>query len=356
VGWHVEPDAVRLRGPAGNFRILKQLTLTVCDAMTASSLAHEPTSHATPPLPPAVAAALQPASSLEEAQRLTRNLAHHHYENFTVVSSLLPRHLRQDFCNVYAFCRIADDLGDEVHDTVLSLQYLAQFREQTRACYRGEPRNAVFTALSSTIARHDIPIQPFLDLIDAFEQDQRVRRYQTFDEVLDYCRRSANPVGRIVLYVCGYRDEQRQRLSDQTCTALQLANFWQDVRRDIVELNRVYLPLESLRRFGVSEDQLHGGQFDERFREMLKFEVDRTAAMFDEGEKLLPMLDPAVRGQIRLFGQGGRAILEAIRRQDYDTLSRRPTLTAWQKGRLVLLALAAKLAGTGRAGRRRVAG
>jgi len=305
--------------------------------------AYSSSSTTRPPLPAAVAAALQPVGSPEQAEQLTRDLAHHHYENFTVVSSLLPRHLRQDFCNVYAFCRIADDLGDEVHDPQAALEYLADFREQTHACYRGEPRSAVFTALSSTISRHDIPIQPFLDLIDAFEQDQRVRRYQTFADVLDYCRRSANPVGRIVLYVCGYRDEQRQQLSDLTCTALQLANFWQDVRRDIVDLDRIYVPLESLNRFGVTEEQLREGRFDDRFREMLKFEVDRTAAMFDEGENLLPMLDPSVRGQIALFGRGGRAILDAIRRQDYDTLTSRPTLSAWQKGRLVLRALAAKL-------------
>jgi squalene synthase HpnC len=337
---------------AGKSRMQKQLT---SNAMTASSMAlacpSSPSSVTRPPLPEAVAAALEPVRTVEQAEQLTRDLAHHHYENFSVVSALLPRHLRQDFCNVYAFCRIADDLGDEVPDSDIALQYLARFREQTHACYRGECTSAVFTALSLTITRHDIPIQPFLDLIDAFEQDQRVRRYPTFDDVLDYCRRSANPVGRIVLYVCGYRDEERQQLSDFTCTALQLANFWQDVRRDIVDLDRIYLPLESLQRFGVSEDQLRDGRFDSRYREMLKFEVDRTVAMFDDGEKLLPLLDPSVRGQIGLFGQGGRAILQAIRRQDYDTLTSRPTLSAWQKGRLVLSALAAKLTS-----RRRAAG
>ena len=183
-------------------------------------------------VPPTVRSAFEPCNDLAAAEHYTRQLAHTHYENFSVVSVLLPRHLRQDFCNVYAFCRTADDLADEVNDRSKASELLARFRAATEACYQGVTSTAIFVALEGTIRRHDIPIDPFLDLIDAFEQDQRVDRYATFDEVVDYCRRSANPVGRLVLYMCGYRDSQRQRLSDQTCTALQLANFWQDVRRD----------------------------------------------------------------------------------------------------------------------------
>jgi squalene synthase HpnC len=288
---------------------------------------------------------------LASAQAQTRRLAETHYENFSVVSLLLPRHLRQDFSNVYAFCRVADDLGDETGDRDESLRLLADFKAQTLDCFAGKANTPIFVALSQTIERHDLPAEPFLDLIDAFEQDQRISRYQTYDQVLDYCRRSANPVGRLVLYLCGYRDAHRQELSDCTCTALQLANFWQDVRRDILERDRIYLPQESMDRFGVTEEQIRAGQCDEKFRALLRFEVDRAAALFDRGAALLPLLRPAVRLQISLFGKGGRAVLSAIRRQNYDTLSRRPALSKFQKGGLVcstLIAFGARLLTGGR--------
>jgi squalene synthase HpnC len=296
-------------------------------------------------LDPSVRAGLDPADSLSSAETCTRRLAHSHYENFSVVSLLLPRCLRQDFCNVYAFCRTADDLGDELGDRGASLDHLARLREQTHAAYAGRAESNLFAALADTARRHDIPIDPFLDLIDAFEQDQRVTRYETFGQLLDYCRRSANPVGQLVLYTCGYRDPERQRLSDQTCTALQLINFWQDVRRDLLDRDRIYLPAESMRRCGVTEEairrQIRDGRCDENYRRLLEFEVGRTEPLFAEGRKLLPLLRPAVRGQVGLFGAGGMAILRAVRRQNYDTLTRRPTLSRWQKGRLVVAALAA---------------
>lgn len=295
-------------------------------------------------LPPTVRAAFDPVSTFEQAQHYTRELAHSHYENFSVVSFLLPQHLRQDFCNVYAFCRTADDLGDEVPDPALATQLLADFKAQLSACYDDKATTAVFVALRGTIDRHDIPAQPFFDLIDAFEQDQRINRYDTFEQLVDYCRRSADPVGRLVLYMCGYRDEPRQLLSDKTCTALQLANFWQDVRRDIVERNRIYIPRDSMTRFNVSEDQITSFRFDDHFRQLMQFEVDRTQAMFDQGRQLLPMLAPVYRRQIGLFGAGGEAILHAIRRQNFDTLSRRPRLSTIQKGRLIARALIAAIA------------
>jgi squalene synthase HpnC len=302
-------------------------------------------------VPATVRAAFQPVSSVQAAEAYTRQLTGTHYENFSAVSILLPKRLRQDFCNVYAFCRTADDLADEVADRDKASQFLAAFKAQTRACYAGTSTTAVFVALGATIKRHDIPIDPFLDLIDAFEQDQRVDRYETLDDLVEYCRRSANPVGRLVLYMCGYRDELRQRLSDRTCTALQLANFWQDVRRDMADRSRIYLPRDSRERFGVTEGQIGEGRFDDNYRRLIEYEVQRTEAMFAEGEGLLPLLDSTVRPQIALFGKGGRAVLAAIRRQGYDTLSRRPVLTRWQKGRLVMSALGAVLAGrlTGRA-------
>lgn len=291
-------------------------------------------------LPETVRAAFAPVGDAAEAEAYTRGLTHSHYENFSVVSALLPKHLRQDFCNVYAFCRVADDLGDEVGDRELALKYLGEFRGQLQGMYAGEARTAVFVALAQTVQRHDIPMKPFDDLIRAFEQDQTVDRYETFGQVMDYCTRSADPVGRIVLYMCGYRDEQRQRLSDKTCTALQLINFWQDVRRDILERDRVYLPGEDLRRFGVMVEDLRGGRVTEGFREMMKFEVERTEEMFAEGRGLLPLLKPVYRKQIALFGKGGMAICAAVRRQGFDTLTKRPRLSKWQKGRLIFGTLA----------------
>lgn len=292
-------------------------------------------------VPVTVRTAFAPPCPLDAARQYTRQLALGHYENFSVVSLLLPKHLRQDFSNVYAFCRTADDLGDEVPDKALSLKYLARFREHTQACYEGHALSPLFVALSETIKRFDIPIGPFLDLIDAFEQDQRIDRYGNFEQLVDYCRRSADPVGRLVLYMCGYRDADRQRLSDRTCTALQLANFWQDVRRDILDRDRIYLPQDSLREFGVSEQQIRDGRCDDNYRRLLRFEVDRTEKWFDDGDALLPMLASEHRRHILLFSQGGRAVLQAIRRQNHDTLTRRPTLSKLQKGKLMVRAMAA---------------
>jgi squalene synthase HpnC len=287
-------------------------------------------------LPGTVQAAFAPVADVAAAEAYTRELTHSHYENFSVVSVLLPKHLRQDFCNVYAFCRIADDLGDEVGDRGKALEYLGDFRRQLMACYAGEARTAVFVALGATIRRHDIPMKPFDDLIRAFEQDQTVTRYADFPQVVDYCTKSADPVGRIVLYMCGYRDERRQALSDKICTALQLINFWQDVRRDILERDRIYLPSEDMARFGVTEGQLREGRVTEEFRALIKFEVERTEGMFAEGGALLPLLEGRVRKQIALFRKGGLAICTAVRRQGFDTLTRRPRLSKWQKMKLIL--------------------
>jgi squalene synthase HpnC len=320
--------------------------------VTTSTLASIP-AEAGASAPATVRAAFAPPGSLIEAECYTRKLALGHYENFSVISLLLPAHLKQDFANVYAFCRTADDLGDEVPDRALALSYLQRFRHYTEACHAGEGRSPLFVALAHTIKRHDIPILPFLDLIDAFEQDQRINRYENFEQVVDYCCRSANPVGRLVLYMCGYRDARRQQLSDCTCTALQLANFWQDVRRDIRDRDRIYLPLDSMNRFGVTEEQIRDGQCNENYRRLLRFEVNRTEKLFDEGDGLLDLLDGRIRQQVNLFSKGGRAVLDAIHRQNYDTLSHRPNLSKFQKGKLIARAMlamtAAKLGGGQRA-------
>ncbi|MGN6626944.1 MAG: squalene synthase HpnC [Tepidisphaeraceae bacterium] len=291
----------------------------------------------------AVDRAFTPARSLAEAETFVRRLAYGHYENFSVVSVLVPKRLRADFCALYAFCRLADDLGDEVGDPQASIEALDRFREHLQASYHSEPTTACFLALRETIRRHDIPAQPFLDLIAAFQQDQRQTRYANWADVIDYCTRSADPVGRLVLYVCGYRDAERQRLSDKTCTALQLANFWQDVRRDLEGLDRIYIPADLMAARGVSEADLRAASANEKVRALTRELVDRTQALFDEGKALLPLLSKPVAAHVGLFGKGGEAILEAIRRQDFDTLSHRPTLSKRAKGRLVARAAVARL-------------
>ncbi len=219
----------------------------------------------------------------EEALAYTRWLSTHHYENFQVVSFLLPKRLHQDFYNVYAFCRWADDLGDEIGNTDESLRLLAWWRKELEAMYaRGEARHPVFVALTGTIAEYKLPQDPFADLITAFEQDQRVTRYQNFDELFDYCRYSANPVGRLVLGLCGYQDAARYALSDATCTALQLANFWQDVTVDLKK-DRVYLPLDLLEKNGYPVEDLFQHRFDNRFRAAMKEAVERRPRAVPQG-------------------------------------------------------------------------
>ncbi|MBM3262663.1 MAG: squalene synthase HpnC [candidate division Zixibacteria bacterium] len=273
--------------------------------------------------------------TLDEALTYCRTLATTHYENFTVVSFFLPRPLRSHFCALYAYCRWSDDLADETGDTQTSLDLLNWWENELLSCYAGHPRHPVFVALEDTVCRFDIPIAPFRDLLAAFRQDQKVRRYKCYDDLLAYCRCSANPVGRLVLYLCGYRDEERQRLSDATCTALQLANFWQDVTVDLKK-DRIYIPLEDMDRFGYSEADLFDRRFDDRFAALMKFEVERARALFRTGFDLCPLVDRHVRLDIELFGRGGVAVLDRISRQGYDVLSRRPSLSKTDKLGLTL--------------------
>ncbi|HTR46058.1 MAG TPA: squalene synthase HpnC [Verrucomicrobiae bacterium] len=279
-----------------------------------------------------------------EAQRYTRWLATHHYENFNVVSWLLPRHLHQDFYNVYAYCRWSDDLGDEVPDRARALQLLDAWEEELKLVYepgRG-PAHPVLIALRETVRAKEIPRQPFSDLLRAFRQDQVVQRYATWDGVLDYCVYSANPVGRLVLYLCGYRDEDRQRLSDYTCTALQLANFWQDVSRDL-EKGRIYIPLSTLQVHGLTEADIVERRFDARYVALMKELVARTRGLFLAGLPLAKRVDAALRTDIELFSRGGMAILDAIEASGYNTLEHRPALTKAKKAQLLAKALASRV-------------
>jgi squalene synthase HpnC len=273
-----------------------------------------------------------------EAQQYCRRLARSHYENFSVASWFLPERLRQHFFNVYAYCRISDDLGDEVGDAAASLQLLNQWESELNACYDGSPRHPVFVALAATVRRFEIPKHEFSDLLAAFRQDQTVTRYETFNGVLGYCRNSANPVGHLVLYLCGYSDRERQGLSDYTCTALQLANFWQDVSVDFVK-GRIYLPLEDLRRFGVSEKEIRNSENTPSFREMMKFEVGRAREWFAQGMPLVGKVNRELAVDIELFSRGGMEILNAIERQGYAVLGCRPAISKARK--LALLARAA---------------
>jgi len=282
------------------------------------------------------------APSEAEARGYCRHLARSHYENFSVASWFLPERLRQHFFNVYAYCRISDDLGDEVGDTAASLQLLDQWETELNACYEGHPRHPVFVALAETVRKFEIPKHEFADLLTAFRQDQGVSRYETFNDLLGYCRYSANPVGHLVLYLCGYRDSDRQQLSDYTCTALQLANFWQDVSADFAK-GRIYLPLEDLRRFGVSEEVIRDGENTAAFRAMTRFEVERAREWFAQGMPLIAKVERALATDIELFSRGGQEILRAIERQDYAVLGRRPAISKTRKLALVARAALGKL-------------
>jgi squalene synthase HpnC len=283
--------------------------------------------------------ALRLSWSPENARAYTRWLATHHYENFHVVSFLLPKRLHQDFYNVYAYCRWADDLGDEIGDRSESLRLLAWWRTELDAMYQGRATHPVFVALEPTVHRYGIPPEPFRDLISAFVQDQIVSRYEDWDAVFAYCRCSANPVGRLVLYLCGYDDPERQRLSDATCTALQLANFWQDVTIDALK-DRVYLPLDLLRRHGYAVEELFAHSFRPAFGDAMREAVDQARRLFLQGLPLVRMVDRRLSLDLDLFSRGGLRVLEKIEARDYDVLSARPAVSKIDRVRLLLASLA----------------
>lgn len=274
-----------------------------------------------------------------QARAYCAQLTASHYENFSVVTWLTPRHLRPAFQSVYAFCRWADDLGDEIGNKQESLRLLAWWREQLEAMYKGDATHPVFVALRGVVHRHDIPQAPFADLIRAFVQDQIVARYQTYDELFDYCRYSANPVGRLVLRLCGYSDTERVRLSDATCTALQLANFWQDVTVDF-EKDRVYIPLEALHRHGSNVEEIAARRPTQAFRAAMREVVDRAQSLFEQGLPLANMVDRRLSLDLDLFSRGGMRVLDKIRQLDYDVLSARPAISRGERVRLLVGAIA----------------
>jgi squalene synthase HpnC len=272
--------------------------------------------------------------SLPQARTYCRRLTHSHYENFSVASLLLPRRLLRHFHAVYAYCRWADDLADETDGGEESLRLLAWWRSELLRCYDGHPTHPVMIALMPTIRRFEIPPKPFLDLLRAFEQDQRIKRYETFEQLRDYCRYSADPVGRLVLYLCKSHDARRAALSDSICTALQLTNFWQDVARDFA-IGRVYLPAADRQRFGYTGADLEAQRFTPEFAELLRFEVERTRELFEQGRPLVSLMPADMRADIALFIEGGVAILRKIAAQGYNVWQARPALAKWEKAKLV---------------------
>lgn len=271
--------------------------------------------------------------SLSEAQKYCRDLTRSHYENFTVGSYLLPRGLRQHICNVYAFSRYADDLADEEKSPEKRIKKLDDWEKKLTACYKGDFQHQIFVALSETVRKFQIPQRLFINLLVAFKQDQLVNRYKTFDNLLGYCKNSANPVGRIYLYLFRLADEGRFIYSDSICTALQLTNFWQDLKHDWSK-GRIYIPQEDFRKFGCLESDVGQNEPSQKFKELIKFEVNRTQEMFNFGRKLLDLVPGKPKFEIRLFIRGGEAILESIRNLDYNTLSKRPVVSKWDKAKL----------------------
>ena len=303
--------------------------------------------------------------TLDAARQYCQRLALAHYENFTVGSRLIPRDKLQHIYAIYAYCRTVDDLGDEAAATPgepapdldttsllaarmpASLEYLADdvpayrlalldlWQEELECCYSGRPTHPVMVALRESVKVFDLPQEPFLKLIEANRMDQRVQRYPTFQDLLHYCSHSANPVGHLFLYLFGYRDKERQRMSDATCSALQLTNFWQDVARDFRK-GRIYLPLEDMDRFGYTEDELARGECTPAFQQLMSFEAGRALDLFQQGAPLVATLDGVAKLDVALFTRGGVAVLEAIQKQRYDVLTRRPSLSRSRKAGLFL--------------------
>jgi len=282
--------------------------------------------------------------SLAEAQAWCRNLASTHYENFHVATFFLPRRVRPHFESIYAYCRVADDLGDEVSDPVVATRLLDTWGAMLEECYDSPERSVhpVFVALHETIRACDPPRQLFLDLLHAFRMDQIKTKYESWEELLEYSHYSANPVGRLVLWVCGYREESLGLLSDKVCTALQLANFWQDVVED-AERGRRYLPGDWLREFGVEEGQIEGRVFTPEFGAMVEDLVSRTRVMLLEGGAISSQVERELAVTLDLFRKGGEAILNGIVAENYDVLRGRPVVTKTRKLGLLMEALVGKL-------------
>ncbi|MFH0990283.1 MAG: squalene synthase HpnC [bacterium] len=279
--------------------------------------------------------------SPEMAFQFCEQLASNHYENFPVASFFIPRDKRRYIAAIYAFARIADDFADEPGLTPAErIDSLNDWEEQLMACVQGEATHPVFIAVRETIERFEIPWQLLRNLLQAFRTDVTMHRYESFESVLEYCRFSANPVGRLLLLLFNYRSESMLAQSDAICTALQLTNFWQDIAVDL-EKDRVYIPLEDLREFGYTERDLFQRRYNKGFHDLLRFEVERTERLFQHGKPLLNQLGNDLRLEIRMTWNGGMQILRKIHKQNYDVFKKRPTLTKFDKAKILLTSLRA---------------
>ncbi len=283
------------------------------------------------------------AGEIEEAFAYCRQMAESHYENFPVGSLLVPKRLRKHVYSIYAFARTADDFADEGYGTgemteADRLAALEDWQQKLERCFIGEADHLIFIALAVTVKELNLPIKLLKDLLSAFKQDVVKTRYANFNEVLDYCARSANPVGRLILLLFGYQDERLHRLSDHICTALQLANFWQDVSVDIRK-DRIYLPQGEMEKFGVTVQDLREGRFSSHFAELMKFQVERTWELFHQGRELPELVSGRLKYELRLTWFGGTNILKQIEGLRYDTLNQRPTNSTADKLRLLVRTL-----------------
>ena len=287
--------------------------------------------------------AIRSGISVDEAFESCKLLATSHYENFTVASLLIEPHIRRHLYSVYAFCRGVDDLGDEA--TGDRLHKLDLWEEQLQLCYDGYPTHPWFIALQNTTNTFKIPVAPFLKLIEANRRDQVVNRYPNYEKLLDYCDYSANPVGHLVLYLFGYDDAEMRRFADHTCTALQLTNFWQDISRDYRK-GRIYIPQSDMEQFGVFEENIAEQRPTSGFRQLMQFQVRRTRAEFHRGYPLMQRLhNRRAQMQFAMFNAGGIAVLDAIERQGWDTLTHRPSVSNYAKVRIAASVLVRKLLG-----------
>ncbi len=271
--------------------------------------------------PDAALAGAADAAALAEAYEFCGRLARSHYENFTIASWLMPRAMRPHMHAIYAYARIADDFADEER----SLARLDEWERELDLAYAGAPRHPVFVALADTVRRFGIPRAPFADLLRAFRSDVDFRGFETIDDLTEYARYSANPVGRLVLYLFGYRDAEHQALSDMVCSGLQLANFWQDIAIDL-DKGRVYLPRRDLARFGVSVEDLRAHRMSDGFVALMRHEAGYACELLVKGAALAGLVDRRLARDVLMFAGGGLAILRALERVSFDVFRHRPTL------------------------------
>lgn len=286
-----------------------------------------------------VARVSQERFDLTSAEAFCRSWSKQQYENFTVVSWVLPRRVRQDFYNLYAFCRWSDNLADEIPSPELSLELLEQWHDQLRACFGGRPDHPIMLALSSTIEKHEMPIDDFEDLLIAFRQDQRVSRYADDAQLLDYCRHSANPVGRLVLRIAGAGTATNFELSDEICTGLQLANFCQDISRDALA-GRIYAPKTLMDKYGISDEIMLAARKTDALQAMLQEWVALTRDYFHRGWPLVRRVPGWLGTDVDLFVRAGLAILKQIERAQFDVWTKRPEVSKTHKLSLLAQSLA----------------